>query len=291
MKNLIYNKEIEQSVDLFSIIVISYNNLKYIFNCLDSILNQTYKNIELIIADDSSIEYNENDIFNYIKEKKKNNLSRLILFSNDANLGTVKNINKALRLCSGDYIKVLACDDALFCGDVLSNAMFYLKQSKFGIISSNIYKCDSVSFNILGKYNNSFVEKSAEKSSLFFLKANCKHNRILAPSIFFTKHFFAKYGLFDEDCILVEDWSKWLQIFDAGAIIQYCDFDSVKYRFDTGVGRSTNKVLLADKRVIFDKYIKANKKKIGFWCYFISELQFKLRTSLLVRKVYSLLKR
>lgn len=284
------NKQNKRS-NKFSVIIISYNNLNYIFDCLDSVLSQKYDNFEIIVSDDSSVNYDESSLVDYIMQNKEDNLSKVIVYTNETNMGTVRNINKAIGFCSGEYIKIIACDDALFDVNVLSKASIVLEKSHFGIISSNVYKCNSADLAIVEEYKNSFIKKSSKKSSLFFLKANCKRNRIIAPSIFFKKTFFIKYGLFDEDCILIEDWSKWLQLFIEGAIIEYFDFNSVKYRFDVGVGRSTNKVLIRDKKTIFRKYIKTNKKIIGFWCYFISKLSFLFRTSIFVRKVYSFLKR
>ena len=60
--------------ELFTIIVLSYNNLQYMVSCLESILEQDYASIEIIFADDGSREFDKAMIERYISENKKDNL-------------------------------------------------------------------------------------------------------------------------------------------------------------------------------------------------------------------------
>lgn len=91
---------------LISVALCTYNGEKFLLEQMDSILAQTYKNLEIIIVDDCSTD-KTTEIINVYAEKDK----RIKLFRNEANLGFNKNFEKALRLTSGDYITISDQDD------------------------------------------------------------------------------------------------------------------------------------------------------------------------------------
>jgi len=89
-----------------SIAMCTYNGERFIKEQLDSILNQSYKNLEIIITDDKSTDKTIDII-------KKYQLAddRIKLYQNEKNLGFVKNFEKAISLCSGNYIALSDQDD------------------------------------------------------------------------------------------------------------------------------------------------------------------------------------
>lgn len=91
---------------LVSIALCSYNGGKYIEEQIKSILNQSYTNLELIIVDDCS-----SDDTVEIVENLASADDRIKLFKNESNLGFVKNFEKAISLCNGDYIALCDQDD------------------------------------------------------------------------------------------------------------------------------------------------------------------------------------
>ena len=91
---------------MISIAMATYNGEKFLRYMLDSILSQTYQDIELIICDDNS----SDSTCLILKEYEKNN-SRIKLYFNESNLGFIKNFEKAISLCSGDYIALSDQDD------------------------------------------------------------------------------------------------------------------------------------------------------------------------------------
>lgn len=90
---------------LVSIALCTYNGEKYLVEQLDSIVNQTYPYIELVIVDDGSTDRTLAIIENYI------NRFPIRLFKNERNLGYVKNFEKACSLCRGEYIALCDQDD------------------------------------------------------------------------------------------------------------------------------------------------------------------------------------
>lgn len=91
---------------IISIALATYNGEKFLRKQLDSILNQTLQNFEIIICDDHS----EDDTWNIIQEYAKKD-SRFHCFKNEKNLGFVKNFEQAILLCNGDYIALSDQDD------------------------------------------------------------------------------------------------------------------------------------------------------------------------------------
>lgn len=91
---------------LISIVLCSYNGGKFISKQLDSILNQTVEDFELIICDDQSKDSTLEIINSFIENDK-----RIKLHINSENLGYVKNFEKGISLAKGDYIALSDQDD------------------------------------------------------------------------------------------------------------------------------------------------------------------------------------
>ena len=92
--------------DLVSVIMPYYDKKDYFFDSIKSVLNQTYKNLEIIIIYDDE---NKNDL-EHIKNCSKNDTRVKIIF-NDNNKGVSYSRNKAISIAQGKYIAFLDCDD------------------------------------------------------------------------------------------------------------------------------------------------------------------------------------
>ena len=90
-------------MNLVSIAMTTYNGEKFIKEQIDSLLHQTYKNLEIIICDDGSTDKTIEVIKEYEQKDK-----RIKFYQNEKNLGVLKNFEKAISLCSGEYIAL--CD-------------------------------------------------------------------------------------------------------------------------------------------------------------------------------------
>jgi len=91
---------------LVSIAMCTYNGERFIQEQIDSILEQSHSNFELIITDDCSSDKTIEIIKNY-----QENDMRIKLYQNEVNLGFVKNFEKAISLCTGEYIALADQDD------------------------------------------------------------------------------------------------------------------------------------------------------------------------------------
>lgn len=102
-------KEMEEqrnnSMPLVSVIIPTYNVERYIEECLDSILNQNYPNIEIIVCDDCSTDNTWNILGNY------KDYEQILLLRNDSNLKQARTRNNCIDYAKGDYILIQDADD------------------------------------------------------------------------------------------------------------------------------------------------------------------------------------
>ena len=92
---------------LVSVITVAYNSGKYIRDTIESVLAQSYSNIEYIIGDDCSTD----DTWNIIQEYKD---ERIRAYRNEVNLREYPNRNKAIDLATGKYLIFVDGDDIIF---------------------------------------------------------------------------------------------------------------------------------------------------------------------------------
>lgn len=88
-----------------SIIIPVYNSASFLRKCIDSLLNQTYHNLEIILIDDGSKD-DSNNICRYYQ-----NLDNRILFIEQENMGVSNTRNNGIRIATGDYIMFVDSDD------------------------------------------------------------------------------------------------------------------------------------------------------------------------------------
>ncbi len=233
---------------LVSIIILSYNNYRFIFDAIDSVLIQSYSNIELIISDDASNDFDRDSIIDHIEANRATNLKHYTITQNEINLGTVKNMNIALRLAQGEYIIPFAADDKIYHKDVIRkivDAFKKLSENDY-LLTTQVGMFDITLTHCFGLFLQPYY------SNLLNVGTARQVYEQLASSIFipscgtcYKSRFFEKYGYFDESYFLVEDWSRYLQLTRNGISIRYFDFISFMHR-DGGVSHGN----------------KANDKKI-----------------------------
>jgi glycosyltransferase involved in cell wall biosynthesis len=91
--------------ELVSVALCTYNGGKFLKKQLQSICDQTYKNVEIVVVDDGSTDHTLSVISEFTGK------ANIRLFRNDSNLGFIKNFEKAVSLCSGAYIALSDQDD------------------------------------------------------------------------------------------------------------------------------------------------------------------------------------
>ena len=274
--------------EVFSVIVLLYNNSEFLAGCLDSILEQDYPAVEIVVVDDGSRSFDKDGIEAYIREHKRENITNVLVYQNECNFGTVKSANGAIKKASGKYIKLLAGDDTLYDCETLSHAAAALRVCPCGIISGDVMKCDKV-LNPIGRYHKDLVLELNSLSPIDVFRRLCIHNDIVAGGVFFDAAFFERYGMFDESYRLLEDWPTWMTATQKGCRIFYTPFYAVRYRTHNGIGTSTNPVYLADRKHLFLHIIVPARKSIGPIWFLMATVSFLIINSIIVRKIYGFL--
>lgn len=159
-----------------SVIIPVYNSENYLEKCLDSVVNQTLKDIEIIIINDSSKDNSLKIIKKY--QKKYENI---ILINNKINLGIGKSRNKGLEIATGEYITFLDSDDYIAL-DGYEIAYKYIKKNKLDFITNDYYKVENNQINIFEtKY---FDISTLNKNPEIIVKMNYgPANKIIKNSI------------------------------------------------------------------------------------------------------------
>lgn len=121
---------------LVSIIMPAYNAEKYISKSIESVINQSYSDWELLIIDDNSSDNTKNIINSYLNDH------RIKLFKNTFNLGPAKSRNLGLDNASGDYITFLDSDDFIH-KDKLSSQLNFMQSNNFKMSHGNYFFCDN----------------------------------------------------------------------------------------------------------------------------------------------------
>ena len=125
---------IEREAGLVSIIMPSYNTASFIEETIQSVLNQTYTNWELIIVDDCSTD-NTDEVLENIKD------SRIRYFKNDKNSGAAVSRNKALREAKGQWIAYLDSDD-LWMPEKLEKQIHFMETNGYVFSYTNYEEID-----------------------------------------------------------------------------------------------------------------------------------------------------
>ncbi len=176
----------------FSVIILSYNSeLKNILMTIKSIIFQEgIGDVQLVIADDGSKHKWDSEIEAYLKKQEFDNF---VIVPGEENVGTVKNIIRALPYAEGKYLKLIGAGDLLYNADVLVRIYSYMEkeQAKFVFgkmqgfsLMSGIIKTDVFS----SPWNKKpYVERNY---NLIAENMICFEDFISGASMFFDKLFF-----------------------------------------------------------------------------------------------------
>lgn len=211
---------------LVSIVAVCYNQAAFVEETLDSILAQTYANIELIIVDDASKDDSVSIINDWIKKNKS--LCNFIVHKN--NQGTCKTLNESLKLVKGKYFQGFACDDIMMPTKIEEQVRFLENNMDHIAVCSNAEVIDKNSKTLKKQhFNDDFVFPEPGKVFDAVLNGHKGYWSVVhSPTVLLRKDVFDVVGYYPED-ILQEDFYMWLKI-SALFKIGYYPHITIKYR-------------------------------------------------------------
>lgn len=190
---------------IVSVIIPSFNHEKYVRECIQSVLNQTFEDFEIIVTDDASTDHTA-DIIEGLKD------SRIQLFRHHKNLGVSLAANNCLLHASGRYVAWLSSDDAWY-PEKLSVQVGYLEQhpniaAVFGKVKWVDGSGDPVEdFEYSHVYD---VENRTRHAWLrrFFVAGNC----LSIPCSLVRRECYAQIGMFDPALAGIPDLDLWVRL-------------------------------------------------------------------------------
>lgn len=223
--------------------MLSYNSEHTILETLDSIIKQTYKNIEVIISDDAST---DNTLLVLNEWMKSNSImsTPVKIFQNKANLGISANINRAVKRSNGEWIKLIAADDLLsyYC---IEEYIKYIGVNDADVVFSPIMRFGcTVSKKRIYFSNMPFFDRkkmSCEDQYNFLLK----FSPVPAPSIFISRKSIDNVGGCDESFPFLDDVPLYLRLCKYGYFLHYLDKPLTFYRYnENSITKQKNNQLL-----------------------------------------------
>lgn len=239
-------------MSLVSVIISTYNSSRFIIETLESILNQKWRDVELVITDDHSTDNTLEICRNWISVNRER-FSSCKIITSEKNTGVSANANRGLLAASGKWVKFIGSDDTLL-PDCLTDNMKYIADNP----------AVRVLFSRVDKYNGSFSRenyiettpqgditeesilwpgRSAESQYKMLLIADRIH---FSPSVFIHRELVLTLGGFDERFRLLEDYPLWLKITRNGNKLHFMDKVTVNYRQHSGAINNTGKLFVVN---------------------------------------------
>ena len=220
-----------------SVIITTYNRAQLVSRALQSALNQTYGDFEIIVVDDASTD-NTMEVLGRFEDKRIRYLRR------EKNGGNSASRNTGIQAAKGDYIALLDSDDEWFPEKLQKQVNKFIESGEgVGLIYTGFLYVSQKTGEILGQviptfrgnvYANLFMKGCFLANSSAFIKKTC----------------FEKVGFFDEDLRSCVDWDMWIRL------SKYFEFDFVPdiltkfYFHENQVSSNLNMRVLGTERLI-----------------------------------------
>lgn len=182
-----------------SVIMPVYNSVKYINEAIDSILNQTFTDFEMILVDDCS-----DDGTREIIESYKD--SRIRIFYNSKNMGVAYTRNRALENARGEYIAILDDDDISLSIRLEMQVKFLDENLEYGVVGGRTQLIDQNGM-VINKSNVAYVNPKYIKAIFLFRNVFCN------GEVMFRRELAVSNNLrYEENCYGMEDFKFWIKM-------------------------------------------------------------------------------
>lgn len=275
------NVDVEMEV---TVLVICYNSSKTIMETLNSVYDQTYKNLHLIVSDDCS----EDDTFSIAKSWIKEHVGRFLsckCIKTNRNLGISSHMNSCIKHIPSQWFKCIAADDILLPNCVQTYVDFISINHVRGIIYAKqiCFMDEHDERRYFIDYEEELYQKKfAKLSSAIEQRRSISEREVLCtPSCFTNKDDVIKAGGFDERIRNIEDWPIKMRVLDSGIKMNRIDEYTVLYRVGNSVSRS-------DSLYYKPEHIELEKTIKKLYCYPVvgNSLKYRWNESIINLRYY-----
>jgi glycosyltransferase involved in cell wall biosynthesis len=252
-------------INLVSVIIPNYNHSKYLNQRIESVLNQTYQNFELIILDDCSPDNSRNIIEQYRNHPKVKH----IIFNETNSGSTFLQWEKGISLAKGDYVWIAESDDYADKNFLESLTQIINQNTNIGLAY-----CGSNTVDENGATIGKLIQETQNNQNGYYLNNGydeCRNSFFFHPivpnasAVIFKKENFYKVDASFKQYKICGDWQFWIDICFDNYIVYLPQCLNYFRQSDTSVSRGnqrkdTYKIFLLEKlKVGLHVY-----KKIGF---------------------------
>jgi glycosyltransferase involved in cell wall biosynthesis len=187
-----------KSKPLVSVILPTYNRAYILKRALDSILEQTYKALEIIVVDDGSTD-NTAELVKGVGDP------RIVYEKHPVNKGLAAARNTGVRKASGDYISFLDSDDEFLPDNIEEHVSEMLRcPDDVGVVYAGVLRLKGKSRQIVPGPGVRPKEGNVRQRML--------RSNFLTATALIRKACYEKYGLYNEDLFNLEDWEFWIRL-------------------------------------------------------------------------------
>lgn len=230
---------------MVSVVIPCYNHERFVQDSIQSVIDQTYQNIELIIIDDGS----KDSSVEKIQEMIPTCQQRFIRFEfrHRPNKGLSATLNEALEWCQGEYFSAIASDDMML-NDKIEIQIDFLKNS-----------IDSTIVGVFGGYNliddtDAIIKTILKKEKKYVFNEIFLHNFDLpAPTALLKLECVRSVGGYKEN-LKIEDWYMWLKLTEDNHCLFYLDKVLVNYRYHESNFSKNFKLMNIERKKVIDNF-------------------------------------
>jgi glycosyltransferase len=227
-----------------TIITVTYNSAKYLHDCIESVINQSYANIEHILIDAASTD----DTINIIKSFE----GKIAKWVSEPDKGMYDAINKGMAMATGDVIGILNSDDILASNDVIENIVACFIENKADSVYGDLVYVDQINTRKVIRFWKGFTYKRYR----FVYGWMPAH-----PTFYFKKDLLQHLGGYESHYFTAADYefmARYLYRFRISAV--YVPKLIVKMR----IGGQSNRNLMSRLRANRRDYLAMKVNEIPF---------------------------
>jgi glycosyltransferase involved in cell wall biosynthesis len=246
---------------LVSVCIPTYNSEKYIDMMLSTILNQTYKNIEVIISDNFSTDNTLKILLSY-----KSNVNWRI-YQNDKNIGALNNMGKLIEMATGKYVAVYHADD-MYDSHIIEKSVAVLEgMPKVSLVSTMGISIDenNKKLSVFTLPKKFFQKTSLPFSPVFLEILSQRPFFLITPSIMTRGTYYKENSKFNNRYRSSADYGKWFEILQKGDLY-IIDELLINYRTHNQQGtflEIKKNYSIPDSIPLYQDYSKINEELFG----------------------------
>lgn len=248
---------------MVSVIMPAYNAEKFIGETIQSVINQTFDDWELVIVIDGAKD-NTAGVVNEYKEKYP---SKIRVINRTDNKGTAYTLNEAMKNATGEYMCWLSADD-LYNPDMIKSSLSHLKEYGTDFVFSRCDYIDENSQYLKSDNRKTFWEKDIQLPESPYFELMTTGCPLHGCTVFGYRKAFVEIGGFDASYRYAHDYDYWLRLFSKHSIRGFNEVNVRGREYPTQISKQGNNAADAIK-VFFDfaertDDFEALSKKAGF---------------------------